>query len=278
MEPKGEERKELEAANQQLVRYADDLNRTISELKSAYRELRETKNMLVQSEKLAAVGRLTAGVAHEILNPVNIISMRLQMLVMTEGLSDRTRNALNTCKDQLNRIVGIAKDLGQFSRIHDKHIAKNDLNKLILHVMSLYSPQFKVEGIETDVQCHPHLPPIPLDSDKIEQVIFNILSNAAGAMKGKQTKVLRIITRPATSGDYIELIIADTGTGIDKQDINKIFDPFFTTKDPGQGTGLGLFIAYGILKDHGAMIWAENNRWGGASFFIKLPVERDADS
>ena len=273
MGPKGEKRKELEAANQQLVRYADDLNKTISELKSAYEKLRETRDMLVQTEKLAAVGRLTAGIAHEILNPVNVISMRLQMLGLTEEFSDRGRNGLNICKDQLNRIVGITKDLGQFSRIHEKQVTMNDLNKLIGHVMTLCAPQFKVEGIKTDVQYHPHLPLIPLAEDRIEQVIFNIVSNAAGVMTGQKTKILRIITRPEPSGDYVDVIISDTGTGIDASNMNKIFDPFFTTKDPDQGTGLGLFITYGIIKDHGARIWAENNEWGGASFFIKFPVE-----
>ena len=241
-------------------------------------ELQETRDMLVQSEKLAAIGRLTTGITHEILNPVNIISMRMQLVNKTEDLSDRTRAALSICKSQLNRIAEITKELGQFARIPKKDIIMSDLNKVIGHILTLYEPQFKVDDINTDIQFHPDLPLIPLDKDRIEQVIFNIISNANASMAAQKNKMLRIITKPTASKDYVQAIISDTGTGIDSSDMNKIFDPFFTTKDQRQGTGLGLFISYNIIQDHGGRIWAENNEWGGASFFIELPVVRDINS
>jgi C4-dicarboxylate-specific signal transduction histidine kinase len=113
-----------------------------------------------------------------------------------------------------------------------------------------------------------------MDRDRIEQVLFNIISNAVGAMTGQQKKILGVTTNPSALEDCVQIIVSDTGTGIDHRYINRIFDPFFTTKDPAQGTGLGLFISYSIIKDHGGRIWAENDEWGGASFFIELPVAR----
>ncbi len=269
----------------QLKKYAKDLAEVYKsekerrkELEAAYHELQQAKDMLVQSEKLAAIGRLTAGVAHEILNPVNIISMRLQLLKITEDLSDRAKSALSICEGQLNRIIEITKDLGQFSRMHEKEITMSDLNRVIEHVLALMAPQLKKEDIETIVEYCPDLPLIPLDKDRIEQVIFNIISNAAAALAGQKTKLLRIETKPGASEDYVQASISDTGSGIDHGHMNRIFDPFFTTKDTDQGTGLGLYISYGIIKDHGGRIWAENNEWGGASFFIDLPVTGKGNS
>jgi signal transduction histidine kinase len=269
----------------QLKRYAKDIAEVYKseklkreELQAAYKELKETRDMLIQSEKLAAIGRLTAGVAHEILNPVNIISMRLQLFDMTENLPDKARNIISICKDQLDRIVEITKDLGQFSRIYKKHTDVCDLNEVITHVLTLYAPQFKMEGICADIHYHPDLPPIPLERDRFEQVIFNIISNATASMAGQEIKMLHVLTKPANSKDYVQVIISDTGTGIDQSVMDKIFDPFFTTKNPDQGTGLGLFISYSIIKDQGGRIWAENRETGGVSFIIELPLVRDVNS
>ncbi|MBW1716313.1 MAG: hypothetical protein JRJ77_10925 [Deltaproteobacteria bacterium] len=269
----------------QLERYAKDLSELYrsekektKELEAAYQKLQETKDLLVQSEKLAAIGRLATGVAHEILNPVNIISLRLQFLGMTEELSAPAKNSLAICKDQLNRIVEITKDLGRLSGTHKKHITMGDLNEVIGHVLTLAAPQFKEKDITTDVQYHPDLPLIALDRERIEQVIFNITSNAAAAMADQETRILRIITKPAPSKDCVQVIISDTGTGIDQSDIYRIFDPFFTAKGSDLGAGLGFFISYSIVKDHGGRIWAENNEWGGASFFIDLPLVRDTNN
>jgi len=199
--------------------------------------------------------------------------MRLQLLETTEGqLSDRARNTLSICREQLNKITQISKDLGEFSRIHKQEIIMNDLNKVLEHTLSLIAPQFKQEGVKTEVSYYHDLPLIPLYKDRFEQVIFNLFSNAIAAMADQETKILRIMTKMAASEDNVRIIISDTGTGINQDYISSIFDPFFTTKDPGQGTGLGLYISYKIVKDHGAEIWAENNEWGGASFFIEFPV------
>jgi PAS domain S-box-containing protein len=250
----------------------------ITEQRQAEQEKEKLQTQLQRALKMEAIGRLTAGVAHEILNPVNIISLRLQLVKKAEDLSDRTKKALDICTSQLNRITEIIKELGQFSHISKEHITMSDLNTVIGHVLTLYEPQLKVDNIKTDIQFYPDLPKIPLDQDRLGQVIFNIIANASDAMAEQENKMLRIITKPAASQDYTQVIISDTGTGIDRSDMDKIFEPYFTTKDKPQDTGLGLFISYKIIQDHGGRIWAENNEWGGASFFIELPVLRDTKS
>lgn len=253
--------------------------RDISERKKAeekliasLRELQETRDMLVQSEKLSAIGLLTAGIAHEILNPVNVISMRLQMLNGSRDVSDEVRDSLDICKKQLDRISEITSNLGQFSRISEEDIKMNNLNEIIEEVVNMCAPQFKVEDINTDIQYDPSLLLVPLAKDSFQQVILNIIVNAVAAMSGQKTRLLRIRTTLLSSGDSVQIIISDTGTGIDDSFIDKIFDPFFTTKDPGQGSGLGLYISYGIIKYHGGKILVKNNDWEGASFIIEIPM------
>ncbi len=256
-----------------LRRELDERRRAEEALGKTARALQEARDMLVQSEKLAAIGRLSAALAHEILNPVNIISMRLQLLEKKEDLAGGVKEALAICKNQLDRIVEFTEDLGQFSRSSKKHISMNNLNEIIQHTLLLSDPQFKEYDIETDLSYDATLPLIPLDKDRIEQVVFNLIHNATEAMASRETRVLGIKTGLSASGDYVRLIISDTGAGIEEGHMDKVFDPFFTTKDAGQGTGLGLFISYSIIHEHGGRIWAENNEWGGASFLIELPVD-----
>lgn len=250
-----------------------DRRRAEEALGKTGKELQETRDMLVQSEKLAAIGRLSAAVAHEILNPVNIISMRLQLLEQKEDLSRALKDTLSICKNQLNRIVEFTEDLGQFSRSSEKRISMSNLNEIIQHALVLSDPQFKEYDIQTDLHYDAALPLIPMDKDRIEQVIFNLIYNATEAMAGRETRVLGITTGLSGPGDYVQVMISDTGTGIEDSHMDKVFDPFFTTKDPGQGTGLGLFISYNIIHEHAGRIWAENNARGGASFFVELPVD-----
>ena len=250
----------------------DERRRAEEALKNANRNLEETRDMLIQSEKFAAIGRLSAAVAHEILNPVNIISMRIQLLEALEGISETIRKPLLVCKGQLNRIVTITENLGRSSRTSEKQRVISDINETIERVVDLIAPQLRVDGIQTHVELHSALPLIPMDKERMEQVIFNLVSNAAVAMTGSDTKVLKITTKPNPQGSIL-IAVSDTGAGIDPSDIDKVFDPFFTTKSPGEGTGLGLFIAYSIVQEHSGRIWAGNNESGGASFYIDLPIE-----
>lgn len=250
----------------------------VTEKKQREMELQKTKEQLIQAEKLSSLGRLSAGVAHEILNPAAIISMELQLLQKMEGLAPGVHDELKVCMEQIGRIVAITGNLKQFSRVPVKNTAMADMNGLIKHMMTLYATQLKMEGIETDVQYDPDLPAVAVDKEKIGQVIMNLITNAVSAMEGKEKKVLHIKTgRNAVhrKGDHLTITVADTGKGIPAEHMPRLFDPFFTTKEPGKGTGLGLSISYGIVQEHGGMIRAENNEWGGATFYVSLPLQKE---
>jgi PAS domain S-box-containing protein len=261
-----------------VARDISDSRRAEEQLGKTCRELQETRDMLLQSEKLAAIGRLMAGVAHEILNPLNTISTRLQMLKSNEGLNEKASDAVEVCENEVKRIAKILDSLSQFSKVPKEEPTLNDLNEVVRHVLTLFAPQFKEENIQVQETYGSTLPLMFFAKSRIEQVFFNIISNALEAMSGRGKRVLTLNTVRSSSGDRVQVIIADTGTGIDIQNMSRIFDPFFTTKNQSEGTGLGLFLSYGIVKDHGGRVWAENNDAGGASFFIDLPVVTQKDS
>ena len=234
------------------------------------------RDLLIRSEKLAAVGRLTAGLAHQILNPVNIMSMRFQLLKRRDDLPEDTKKGLAVCENQLNRITEIINDLRQFSNTHKKQVTPCALNAIIEHVLKLMTPHLKEKGIKTAIQFHPELPLIPLDKNRMEHVFLNLLSNAADAMADQEPRVLGITTRRNPSDEYLQVLISDTGSGIDEADMVKVFDPYFTTKKSGEHIGLGLFVSYNIVNHHGGKIWVENNDGGGSSFFVELPKAEPA--
>ncbi len=250
-------------------------------LKKTLIELQETQDMLVQSETLSAIGQMTSGIAHEILNPVNIMSMKLQILEMSRELPPEIMEGIKTCGIQLSRITGIVKNIIHFSHNPERHMDMLPLNNVVDRVLSLCEAQLRVETIKTTVLYENDLPMIPLDRERIEQAVLNIFTNAITALKDQETKELKIETRAKPSPDnpeFVRLIISDTGPGIEKERLRKIFEPFYTTKKLGEGTGLGLYVSYGIVKDHGGRLWAENNESGGTSFIIEFPVIQEKNN
>jgi len=231
-----------------LVRDITERKRAEEALKKAFQNLQETKDMLVQSEKLAAMGRLSSGAAHEIRNPLNILSLNLQMLDIKGKLDDETRKAVDVCHTQIDRIVKIIEGLQTFSRTSKKKLSPENIQEVIDHVLSLSAPRLKVEDVTTGVRCNTDLPQIFMDRAAMEQVFFHLISNALDAMKDREKKVLKISAE--RKGDALLVTFSDTGHGIREDNLPKLFEPFFTTKDPDKGTGLGLSISYGIIQDH----------------------------
>jgi PAS domain S-box-containing protein len=251
-----------------------EIKQAEEKLKQMLKELQDSKDMLIQSEKLAAIGTLSAGVAHEVLNPLNIITMRLQMLELTETLSEKAKESYKIIKSQIERISKILRNLSQFSRISEKQMIKADLREVIEYVNSLIMPRLKLEKINFDYEYQDGIPPIVFDKFRLEQVFLNLVNNAMDAMSRAENKSLRIraSVEESAGGRKVLICFSDTGSGIKAENMTRMFEPFFTTKETGKGTGLGLSICYGIIQDHNGRIWAENNERGGASFFIELPV------
>jgi PAS domain S-box-containing protein len=250
------------------------MSRDITDRKLAEDAFQKAREMLVQSEKLAALGKLSAGASHEILNPLNILSLRFQVLEMTENLSDKTKEALKIAKVQVERIVKITHSIREFSRTKALYVTTVDLRELMEDVFSLTASRLKAENVTFDFQYQADIPPVSLDKFRIEQVILNLVNNAIDAMKDGKEKLLRVTASLESSEGQrnVRISFSDNGTGIKAEDMNRIFEPFFTTKDPDKGKGLGLSVCYGIIQDHNGTIRAENNEQGGATFIIELPV------
>jgi PAS domain S-box-containing protein len=242
------------------------------QLRQAYQVLKETNEQLIQADKLAAVGTLAAGVAHEILNPIHIIAMGISALESTQDLPKPVREAFAIFQRQIERVVRITKDLQQFSRKSPPEMEETDLRDLVESTLNLCRPQLRMEGIATEVSAEDALPPVWVDRNPMGQVLLNLVSNAIDAMHAQTEKRLRITLRRLPH--QVLITVADTGSGIAEADLGHLFDPFFTTKEAGKGTGLGLSISHRIVQNHGGRIWAENNPQGGATFFIELPAEK----
>ena len=255
-----------------------DINkRKISEAKllSTMHQLQEATDLLVQYEKQATIARFAAGVAHEILNPTTIISSLLQMMESRENLSETSKEFLKVCREQIQRIVKISRDLRQAAHPNQPRRRPLDVGTIIRRALFLTDSRLKSENIQYTLDIAPDIPLIALDDEKIERMMINLIFNALEAMGRNKDKILKIALQRAdeSKGEKGILIsVADNGIGIKQEDLPKIFEPFFTTKPPGKGTGLGLSACHGIVTEHGGKIWAKNNDAGGATFFVSLPV------
>ena len=225
---------------------------------------------LLQSEKMASVGQLVSGVAHELNNPLTGV-MGFAQLLLARDLDETTRAQIQTIYGEAERAAKIVQNLLSFARRRRPTKEMADVNSLLQRVLELRSYDFAVRNVNLDMTLDTRMPRVWADPDQVQQVLFNVIKNAEQAMidahgGGRLTVV--------TSGlpDGIRVSIADDGPGIPADIQRRIFDPFFTTKDAGEGTGLGLTICYSIVDEHGGRIWTENLPSAGAVFYIELPV------
>lgn len=262
---------------QYQVIYQDitERKRAEKEIVETLRQLQETRDMLIQFEKHAAVGRLAAGVAHEILNPVSIISSRLQFLE-AENLAEPARENVRVCQEQLKRIVKINRDLHQSAAKQPGMLVGGDLRRVIEVGLQMTERRIKEDHVQIECDPLPEIIPVKMERDRLVKVMVNLILNACDAMTGNQIKRLIItVHRPEDSPKRYSIIltVADNGQGIPAGNLDRIFEPFFTTKDPGKGTGLGLSVSKGIIQEHGGTIHSENNDMGGTSFIVELPLD-----
>jgi len=236
-------------------------------------ERRKLEAQLLQARKMEAIGKLASGAAHEIRNPLNIMSLKLQLLDVTGKILDAdVRDLVDTCNEQMRRITGVLDGLQEFSRMPPMKKEAHDLREIIGDVVHSFDAKLESEGVTREIRCGKGIPPLMLDREKITTVISHLVSNAVDAMEARKTKILRISMEKTPAGGNVCIVVSDTGHGIKEAEKARIFDPFFTTKGPDRGKGLGLAIAYGIIRDHGGTIRAENNEEGGATLIIELPI------
>lgn len=264
--------REFEASSYPLVLAEDEPSGAVM----SYRDITEERRLqieVIQNEKMAAIGILAGGVAHEINNPLGGILAFTQLLLKDsrEQKNEELTGDLKEIENAAIRCKKIVADLLDFSRMSkDKEYVPVDVNKLIQNVIPFIRSEIKSLNVDLEIEVQEDIPKVQGISNRLQQVFLNLMTNACHAMpKGGNLKLTTGATR---DGKRVIVRVRDTGEGIPDDIQDRIFDPFFTTKIPGKGTGLGLSISYRIIKEHGGTIEVESDKDRGATFTILLPV------
>src|SRR5437016_4065202 len=226
---------------------------------------------LIQSEKLAAVGQLVSGVAHELNNPLTSIAGLSEFLLEQQGLGPKDRDHLQVIHEQAERAGRIVRNLLTFARKGPGERARVNLNDVVQRTLLLVSYDLKLKDIRTEKNLGSGMPDVVGDRHALQQVVLNLVTNAAHALAGTEAGRPRTIRISTWFDQRVRLRVADTGPGIPEDVLPHLFTPFFTTKEPGQGTGLGLSITYSIVEAHGGQITVERPPEGVAAFLVELP-------
>ncbi|MEY2600453.1 MAG: hypothetical protein RLZZ142_2712 [Verrucomicrobiota bacterium] len=279
---------QLQQANTDLAASREEALQAVSALQRAHTQLREVQMQLIEAEKMKLIGRLAAGIAHEVKNPLAIIRMGLDFLHENTPPSDpTTHSVLSEMREAVQRADGVILGLLDFSKPNQLHTLPCNLNQLVEKALGLVRVEIK-GAVEILKSLDPDLPPLPLDPEKINQVLVNLLTNALHAMDAGGTLHVRTSTKqltgvgPNIAGQNSEsfrigqklavLEVEDSGHGIPEDKLGKIFEPFFTTKPTGRGTGLGLSVVKTIVDLHGGTIALANRPGGGACATVVFPL------
>ncbi len=271
----------------QVSQFNEELTRKIeaatSELAKRNEELRllnealfESQRQLSQSEKLAAVGQVTATMAHQIGTPLNSISGYIQLILQDGNLQPKDRGRLEIIESQLDLLADSVKNLLSFTRQPKPRLKSLEVNEVLEELIHLSEPWFLARNVKLTKHLSPNLPPILGDPTHLQTLFLNLIANALDAMP--TGGVLTIKTRqglpplPSKEGRWLEIAMIDTGIGIAEELKKRIFEPFFTTKKMGEGTGLGLAICEKIIKEHSGRIEIQSQVGKGSTFIISLPV------
>ncbi|MBT8368727.1 MAG: PAS domain S-box protein, partial [Deltaproteobacteria bacterium] len=271
---------------QGVIRDVTDRNLAEESLKKAYQELKHTQSQLVQSGKLASIGELAAGVAHELNQPLMVIRGNAQLVkrYISKGNFevDDLLQQMEPIERNTKRMMNIINHLRTFSRQSKAEYYALDVNQVIEESFLMVGEQLRLRNIEIKKSLDPALPKIKGDTNQLEQVFLNLITNARDAIMDKNGNVkpkngnsesIEIITKQSEpDANLIEILFKDSGNGIQEADQSNIFDPFYTTKEVGKGTGLGLSISYGIISDHKGQIEISETGPQGTTFKVKLPI------
>jgi PAS domain S-box-containing protein len=243
-------------------------------------EREQMRQQLFQTAKLASLGELSAGVAHEINNPLNGV-INFAQLLKDEGAgrNDFERGMLDGIIEEGGRIAGIVRGLLTFARSDEQPVGRVSFAEAVTSSLALFGRQFEKDGIRVETDVPADLPPLRADRARLRQVVLNMVSNAHHALKsqgaGAAGKLFRISARRAERGghEFVRAEFYDNGVGIRREDLERVFDPFFTTRRDSGGTGLGLSISFGIIREYGGTIRAESEPGEFARFIIVLPAD-----
>ena len=234
---------------------------------------KQLQQQLIQAEKMAAIGQLVSGVAHELNNPLASISAFAQLLLADSALPGEHRHSADVVRAEAKRASRIVHNLLTFARQHKAEKVPANINQVVIDTLELRVYELNVRGIQVSQELDEATPPVTMvDVHQLQQVLLNLVTNAEQAMcdaSGPERRH-KLTIRTRTDADVVRLDVEDTGPGIPESAMHQLFVPFFTTKPTGKGTGLGLSISLGIVGEHGGRIWAENIA-GGARFCVELP-------
>src|SRR5207248_8345911 len=246
----------LESSRKAMIHIMGDLRQTTEEIQHREQELRDKQEQLVQAGKLATLGELTTGVAHELNNPLNNIGLFVGNAIdhVELGIADRDRllAELRHALREVRRATAIISHLRTFGRAAPVSREPVRINGVVRRSFSLLHEQLRMRQIEVRLDLCPEDPVVVGNAIQLEQVFINLLTNARDALADAPRKLIHV--ESAVNQGVVDLLVRDTGPGIPEELQQRIFDPFFTTKEVGAGTGLGLSIAYGIVKEHGGTI------------------------
>jgi C4-dicarboxylate-specific signal transduction histidine kinase len=264
----------LEASRKAMIHIMGDLRETTAEVQRRERELRDKQEQLVQAGKLATLGELTTGVAHELNNPLNNIGLfvgnAVDLIELAVTEKGQVVGELRHAMQQVRKATEIISHLRTFGRAAPASREMISLRQVIERALSLMREQLRLREIEVTVDLGPEEPVVLGNAIQLEQVFINLLTNARDAVAESPRKAVRISGSVGPAA--VQVAVADTGQGIPSGLERRIFDPFFTTKEVGKGTGLGLSITYGIIKEHGGTISVVSPPGEGATFLIHLPL------
>jgi two-component system NtrC family sensor kinase len=234
------------------------------------RELREIQQALLQSEKLAAMGRLTSQIAHELNNPIYGIMNTLELLKTEVPPESKRRRILELSLSEIQRLSEMLRNMLSFSKPQEEARKRISLNELLEGILLMMERQMRESNIRVVLDLDHEIPEVMASTNQMRQVMLNMFKNAKEAMPHGGT----LTVRTAKEDQKVSVHIQDTGVGIPEEIRNKIFEAFFTTKQKVKGVGLGLSVCYGIIKDHGGEIRVESEEGKGTTFIISFPVEK----
>ena len=259
---------EFEPADHPTER-GDEISACINAFNKMTQEIKTRQEQLLHSRKMASIGTFTSGIAHELNNPINNISLIVDSLMEDDDIPAAERSRLyQDLMGQADRAAEIVKGLLEFSRTDQKHLEKLSLEDVVDKTIRLVKNKMSLQQIKYEKSIHTPLQPIWIDKSRLQQALLNLLVNAIQAMPNGGTLSLALCA--GENPDEIRIDVADTGEGIPEEQLDSIFDPFFTTKKEGEGTGLGLSVTYGIIQKHGGRITVQSKVGEGTRFSIFL--------